>query len=76
MTDPNFALVDKMEEIGQAHNATVAQVAIAWLLANPVVTSPIIGANNVTQLTDTMGALAVSLSDGDKALLDEMSAWE
>lgn len=76
MTDPNFALVDKMEEIGKAHNASVAQVAIAWLLANPVVTSPIIGANNVAQLTDIMGALAVRLSERDKALLDEMSAWE
>ena len=45
MTDHNFALIDKMDEIGRAHNATMAQVAIAWMLANPVITSPIIGAN-------------------------------
>jgi aryl-alcohol dehydrogenase-like predicted oxidoreductase len=76
MTDRNFALIDKMEEIGRTYNATVAQVAIAWLLANPVITSPIIGANTVAQLTDTMGALSVRLSDEEKIGLDEMSLWE
>jgi aryl-alcohol dehydrogenase-like predicted oxidoreductase len=76
MTDRNFALIDKMEEIGRTYNATVAQVAIAWLLANPVITSPIIGANTVAQLTDTMGALSVRLSDEEKIDLDEMSLWE
>lgn len=76
MTDGNFALVDKMDEIAKAHNATVAQVAIAWLLVNPVITSPIIGANTVAQLKDTMGALGVKLNDEEKSVLDEMSAWE
>jgi aryl-alcohol dehydrogenase-like predicted oxidoreductase len=76
MTDRNFALVDKMEETGETHGATVSQVAIAWLLANPVITAPIIGANTVAQLTDTMGALSVKLTDEEKATLDEMSAWE
>lgn len=76
MTDHNFAVVDKIEEIGKAHDASVAQVAIAWLLANPVITAPIIGANTVAQLTDTMGALSAKLSDDEKAALDEMSAWE
>jgi aryl-alcohol dehydrogenase-like predicted oxidoreductase len=65
-----------MEEIGRAHNATVAQVAIAWMLANPVITSPIIGANTVNQLTDTMGALAAELTDEEMTVLEEMSAWE
>jgi aryl-alcohol dehydrogenase-like predicted oxidoreductase len=75
MTDRNFALIDRMDEIGQARSATVAQVAIAWMLANPVITSPIIGANTVDQLKDTMGALNVKLTDQEKATLDEMSAW-
>jgi aryl-alcohol dehydrogenase-like predicted oxidoreductase len=76
MTDRNFALVDKMEKTGETHGATIAQVAIAWLLANPVITAPIIGANTVAQLTDTMGALSVKLTYEEKATLDEMSAWE
>ncbi len=76
MTDRNFALIDKMDEIGKAHKASVAQVALAWMLANPVITSPIIGANTVPQLKETMGALAVKLSNEEKATLDELSAWE
>jgi aryl-alcohol dehydrogenase-like predicted oxidoreductase len=76
MTDRNFAVVEKLEEIGKAHNATVAQMAIAWLLANSVITSPIIGANTTTQLAATLGALSAKLTDEDKAVLDEMSAWE
>jgi aryl-alcohol dehydrogenase-like predicted oxidoreductase len=76
MTDRNFALIDKMEGIGRAYNASVSQVAIAWLLANPAVTSPIIGANTVAQLTDTMGALSVKLSGEEFDILNQMSAWE
>lgn len=76
MTDRNFALIDKMEEIGRAHTATVAQVAIAWMLGTPVVTSPIIGANTVTQLADTMGALSVQLTGEELEILNQMSAWE
>ncbi len=76
MTDRNFTLVNMIEEIGGTHGASVSQVAIAWLLAIPVVTAPIIGANTVAQLTDTMGALTVRLADEEKSLLDEMSAWE
>jgi aryl-alcohol dehydrogenase-like predicted oxidoreductase len=76
MTDRNFTLIDKMEDIGGAHGATVAQVAIAWLLANSVITAPIIGANTAAQLSETMGALSVKLTDDEKAALDEISAWQ
>jgi aryl-alcohol dehydrogenase-like predicted oxidoreductase len=76
MTDRNFTLINVIEEIGETRGASVAQVAIAWLLANPVITAPIIGANTVAQLTDTMGALTVRLADEEKSLLYEMSAWE
>jgi len=46
------------------------------MLANPVVTSPIIGANTVAQLRETLGALEVLLNDAEKAAVDGMSAWE
>jgi aryl-alcohol dehydrogenase-like predicted oxidoreductase len=76
LTDRNFALIDKLEEIGRAHNATIAQVALAWMLANPVITAPIIGANTVAQLTETLGALQVKLVDEEVQTLNDMSAWE
>jgi aryl-alcohol dehydrogenase-like predicted oxidoreductase len=76
LTDRNFALIEIMDEIGQAHQASVAQIAIAWMLANPVITSPIIGANTVAQLSDTIGALSVKLAEEEIETLNHLSAWE
>ncbi len=76
MTDANFALLDKMDALAQAKNATLSQIALAWLLADPVITSPIIGANTVEQLNENLGALKVQLTPEEKASLDEASAWE
>jgi aryl-alcohol dehydrogenase-like predicted oxidoreductase len=76
MTEKNFTLLDKMDEIAAAHTATVSQVALAWMLADPAITSPIIGATSVEQLNDNLGALKVKLSAEEKAELDRMTAWE
>jgi aryl-alcohol dehydrogenase-like predicted oxidoreductase len=76
MTEKNFALLDKMDEMAAAHNATLAQVALAWMLADPVVTSPIIGATSVKQLNENLGALNVKLSVEERKALDEMTVWE
>jgi aryl-alcohol dehydrogenase-like predicted oxidoreductase len=76
MTEKNFALIDKMDEIGQAHSATVSQVALAWLLADPVITSPVIGATSLEQLDENLSALDVKLTGEEKQLLDELTAWE
>ena len=75
MNERGFAAVDKLEEVGQAHDATIAQTAIAWVLANPVVTSAIIGANTVTQLEDTTKGADVKLSAEEKAALDAVTDW-
>lgn len=76
MNEPGFTAVDKLDALGQTYNATVAQMAIAWVLANPAVTSAIIGANSVAQLIDTMQGAAITLSAADKAALDETTAWK
>jgi aryl-alcohol dehydrogenase-like predicted oxidoreductase len=75
-TEKNFALLDKMDEIAKTHSASVAQVALAWMLADPVITSPIIGATSVEQLSDNLGALNVKLSAEEKSELDKMTAWK
>ena len=72
----NWALLDKMEAIAQAHNASISQVALAWLLARPVITSPIIGPRNLEQLEDNLGAVEVKLSPEEVQTLDQASAWE
>jgi len=76
MTKKNFTLIEKMDGIGKAHNATVSQVALAWLLADPVITSPIIGATSLEQLEENLGALEVNLSAEEKQTLDELTAWD
>jgi aryl-alcohol dehydrogenase-like predicted oxidoreductase len=76
MNERGFNAVDKLEEIGRAHDATIAQTAIAWVLANPAVTSAIIGANTIEQLEDTTKGAEVKLSAEEKAALDEVTAWQ
>jgi len=76
MTEKNFILLDKMDEIAASHQATLAQIALAWLLAKPIVTSPIIGATTLEQLDENLGALDVKLTNDEKKVLDELTAWE
>ncbi len=76
MTERNFAVVDKLIELGNARGKTPAQMALGWLLTNPVITSPIIGARTVEQVHESLGAVGLRLSDEEMAILDEMTSWE
>lgn len=76
MNERGFRAVDKLEEVARAHDASIAQTAIGWILANPAVSSAIIGANSVEQLVDTMKGAEVKLSADEKAALDEVTQWE
>jgi aryl-alcohol dehydrogenase-like predicted oxidoreductase len=75
MHEQGFAAIDRLEEIGRNHNASISQVAIAWLLANPAVTSAIIGANSIAQLEETAAGAEVGLESAEKASLDTLTAW-
>ena len=68
-----FRCVDAMRPIAQAHQVSVAQVALAWLLARPAVTSVIIGAKSVEQLEDNIASTKVRLTDEDLNALDAVS---
>ena len=76
LNDKGFAIIDKLEEIAKARNLSVLQVALAWQLNLPYVTAPIIGANTVEQLQESLGAGAVQLSGEEMAALHEVSAWQ
>ncbi|MCB9006102.1 MAG: aldo/keto reductase [Ardenticatenaceae bacterium] len=76
MNEQGFTAVDRLEAIGTGHKATIAQMAIAWVLANPAVTSAIIGANSIEQLEDTMKGAEVTLTQEQKAALDEATEWD
>src|SRR5262245_50980970 len=69
-----FAILDAMAVIAQERGATVPQVALAWLLARPAVTSVIIGARRQEQLDDNLKAIDVVLSADEMKRLDDVSA--
>jgi len=71
--DRAYDCIDAMRPIAQAHGVSVAQVALAWLLHQPQVTSVIIGAKRPEQLTENLAATQVALSDIELAALDEVS---
>jgi len=75
MNEQGFTAVDKLEKIGRQHDATVAQTAIAWILANPAVSSAIIGANSLAQLRDTFKGADTELSVEEKEMLDATTTW-
>ena len=68
-----FDIVDAMRPIAAAHDATVAQVALAWLLHNDAVTSVIIGAKRMDQLEDNLGSVDLTLADDEVAALNAVS---
>ncbi|MFZ0002313.1 MAG: aldo/keto reductase, partial [Trebonia sp.] len=63
-------------DIAGAHGASPAQVALAWLLGRPAVTSVIIGARTDEQLLDNLGGASLLLSADERAALDKVSAPE
>jgi aryl-alcohol dehydrogenase-like predicted oxidoreductase len=71
--DRAWRCVDVMRPIAQAHDASVAQVALAWLLHQPRVTSVIVGARKPEQLADNLGATQLALTPAELAALDEVS---
>ena len=69
-----YNCIDVMRQAAQARGVSVAQIAIAWLLHQNVVTSVIIGAKRVEQLLDNIAATEIKLSAEELAMLDEVSA--
>ena len=65
------AVIDRVGEVAAAHKLPRAQVALAWLLAKPGVTAPIVGATKPEHLRDAVAAIDVKLSAEDIAKLEE-----
>jgi len=71
--EKGFDVLDVAKTIAEQHGVSVAQVTIAWILANRTVTSVIIGARRPAQLDDNLKAVDVRLSAEDMTALDEVS---
>jgi len=73
LNEETYAVIDQLEVIAKAHDASVAAVSLAWLSAKPGVTSPIIGARRLAQLEDNINALDVKLTADEVAKLDALT---
>jgi aryl-alcohol dehydrogenase-like predicted oxidoreductase len=71
--DRLFKTIDALKRVGRAHGVSAAQVALAWLLARPAVTSLVIGARNEKQLEDNLAAAELELTGTEIARLEAVS---
>lgn len=69
--DDDFAVVDRLSEVAQAHGLSNVKVALAWILSKPGITSPIIGASKPQHLEDAIAALSIKLPAADVKKLEE-----
>ena len=67
-------ILDALDQVAELHDATPAQVALAWLIARPSITAPIASATSLDQLEDLIAATKLMLSEEAISLLDEASA--
>jgi aryl-alcohol dehydrogenase-like predicted oxidoreductase len=69
-----YDTVEALVEIADGHGVSAAQVALAWLLLKPAVSSVIVGARTTGQLADNLAAAGLVLAEGERERLDKVSA--
>jgi len=74
LNDRGLAILASLDAVAARHGATPAQVSLAWLIAQPLVTAPIVSATGLAQLQDILKAPSLALTAQDLAELDKASA--
>ena len=69
--DGDKVIVEQVEAVAQRHGVPAAQIALAWVLAKPAVTSPIVGVTKPHHLSDAIAALDVKLTEDDMSALEQ-----
>jgi aryl-alcohol dehydrogenase-like predicted oxidoreductase len=73
LNDKTYAILDELGSIAKTHDSTIARIALAWVQAQPGVTSTIIGARRLAQLEDNLKALEIKLSAEELGRLDALT---
>jgi aryl-alcohol dehydrogenase-like predicted oxidoreductase len=73
--DNSWAIHGSIEKLAVQRGKTVSQISLAWLLTDPVITSPIIGPRSLEQLKDNLGTVGLRLTEEEKNSLDRVSDW-
>jgi aryl-alcohol dehydrogenase-like predicted oxidoreductase len=72
LVDQVYDVVEGLEPLAQSKDCTLVQLAVAWVLAQPGVSSPIIGPRTMAQMEEYLGATAVRLSQSDLETIDRL----
>ena len=72
LREESYEVAQKLQPLAAAHGKTLAQFALAWTLANPTITSVIIGPKSIEQLEDNLGCLDCAISAEDEAAVDQL----
>ncbi len=70
-----LAVIDKLEQIAHAYGKTIPQIALAWLVGAPNLTTALLGASTPEQLQETLTGIDFTISDADQSALDDLSKW-
>lgn len=73
-TDAGFALIDTLNQVGEAHGASITSVALAALRSRPTIAAPIASASAVDQVADLLASATLDLSDDEVSAIYESSA--
>ena len=71
-----WSILEAVDKLANEKGKSTSQIALAWLLSNPVITSPIIGPRNLEQMQDNLGAAGLRLSTSEMQELENASAWQ
>ena len=74
LNERGLGVLQTLDDVAARHGATPAQVSLAWLIAQPLVTAPIVSATSLDQLHDILKAPSIALTPEDLAALDKASA--
>ncbi len=72
LREESYEVAQQLQPLAAAHDKTLAQFALAWTLANPTITSVIIGPKTLDQLEDNLGCLDCAISPEDEAAVDRL----
>ena len=75
LTDKGFKVLEALEKVSEKHNTTLATISLAWLLARPTITAPIVSATSLKQLESIINAPLLKLDEVDLEILNKASGW-
>ena len=76
LNERGFRILKALDEVAAQYNVRTGNIAVAWLLARPVVGAPIASASNLEQLNDLLKAVELKLSNDTIEFLNKASAWQ